>query len=242
MKRGCLIALGIVVALLLGALLLLGRLVAGAAEQAIAAAGVSAPRVDIGLPGTLFGGSVRVEIEGVTTDLLRAGPTNVELGGVSLLGLSGLAAASPRLPDGLSLDVRGRSVTVPVTAAGRTMTFGTLSIRGPLEAVAFEATIDAAGAAEAFDAFMPGIGADPADLVIEGTSILLADGPNAGIRLDFTATATGFRNVTPASSSELRLPDGLVITGSAVRNVDGAIVFSGVFDLRAAAASYGFAE
>ena len=242
MTRGCLLAFGIVAALLLAGLLLLGRVVGGAVEQAIAAAGATAPRVDSGLPGTLVGGSVRVDLDGVTIDLLTAGATSAELSGVSLFGVGGLAASPPRLPDGLSLDVRSRSVTVPVTVAGRTVTFATVSVRGPLEAVAFEATIDADGAAEAFAAFLPGVPVDPTHLVIDGTSILVTDGPSVGIRLDFTATATGFRSTTPASTSELRLPDGLVITGSAVRAVDGAIVFSGLFDLRAAAASYGFAE
>lgn len=242
MTRGCLLAFGIVAALLLAGLLLLGRVAGGMAEQAIATAGGTAPRVDSGLPGTLFGGSLRIDFEGATSDLLTTGATSVELGGISLFGLGGLTASPPRLPDGLSLDVRSRSVIVPVTAAGRTMTFATVSIRGPLEAVAFEATIDAAGAAEAFATLLPGVTVDPADLVIEGTSILVTDGPSAGIRLDFAATPAGFRSVTPASNSELRLPDGLTVTKTAVRALNGAIVFSGVFDLRAAAATYGFAE
>jgi hypothetical protein len=242
MKRGCLLALGVVVALLLGLSLLLGRVVAGIAEEAMTAAGATAPRVESGLPGTLLGGAATLSVDRFERGDLRAGASTVRIDGLSVGGLLGLTATPAQLPD-LSLEAEVRELVAPITTAGRTVTFAAVRLRGPLEAVTFEAVIGPDQAASAFAAFLPGVVADAAPPVrIDGTSIVVTDGPQAGIRLDFLATAAGFRSVTPSSTSDLLLPDGLTITNSAVAHREGSIVFSGTLDLRAAAAVYGIAE
>jgi len=241
MKRGCLVVTGVFGALVLLLSIAIGRFAADVAVQALEGVGAERPVVDSGLPGTLFGGSARLSIDGAESGSILLGASELTISGLSIGAVGDLTATPPRLPN-LSITARLTELTIPVTTAGRTMRFASVQIEGPLERVAFTATLGADGADEAFAAFLPGVSVDPARLQIRGTAVVVTSGPQTGVELLFAATPAGFRTTTPATTSELLLPDGVAIIDPLVTAVDGSIVFSGFLDLRSLARTYGLVE